>query len=282
MLSYTILALLCAPTLPPQAQVPNPPRVRVELQSSQGEVIAGQELQVMLHFNLDPDWHLYWSNPGESGQAPRVRFVGDDVRAPPRLEFPAPERLRETAAVAYGYTDSLALPFKLLVPSDLKVGDRFHGTLRANWLVCNKVRLAEDKQLEFSFPVVASDAQESKYAAAVRAAAEAIPQRRTDWKLAGAGLDGDRLAVNVTLPRDIDVELFHPPQFFAQEPDLVRPSGVQKWTPPAQEGTPGQLFLPVYRGSQLPEVLTGILLLKPLDGGESLTSTVRIPLAKSS
>jgi DsbC/DsbD-like thiol-disulfide interchange protein len=59
---------------------------------------AGDEVWAGVRFRLDPGWHVYWRNPGDSGGPPRVRWT----RLPPgwsagEIEWPAPQRMRPTA-----------------------------------------------------------------------------------------------------------------------------------------------------------------------------------------
>ena len=51
--------------------------VEVELVAGHESVQPGSESFVGLLFKLDPGWHVYWKNPGDSGEPPTL--VGADV-----------------------------------------------------------------------------------------------------------------------------------------------------------------------------------------------------------
>ena len=42
-------------------------RLRVELAAGQAGVRHGGRVEVGVRFELDPDWHVYWRNSGDSG-----------------------------------------------------------------------------------------------------------------------------------------------------------------------------------------------------------------------
>jgi thiol:disulfide interchange protein/DsbC/DsbD-like thiol-disulfide interchange protein len=67
-----------------------------------GRVRAGVQLL------LDPGWHLYWKNPGDSGIATQVAWRDADASA---LAWPAPHAFEEAGGelVTFGYADDVLL-----------------------------------------------------------------------------------------------------------------------------------------------------------------------------
>lgn len=49
------------------------PHLGAELVSETATVEAGRPFWVALRFTLQPGWHIYWKNPGDSGEAPHIR-----------------------------------------------------------------------------------------------------------------------------------------------------------------------------------------------------------------
>jgi len=85
---------------------------------------GGTALQVGVLFDLDPEWHIYWKNPGESGLPTRLSWdVGDAVLSP--LRWPVPRSYRESDGLftTYGYSK------QVLVAGDLGFR-RAEGTRR--------------------------------------------------------------------------------------------------------------------------------------------------------
>ncbi len=48
--------------------------VRLELISEVDSAQPGRAIRLGLLFNLDPEWHIYWQNPGDSGEPPRIEW----------------------------------------------------------------------------------------------------------------------------------------------------------------------------------------------------------------
>jgi len=90
------------------------PRVEVRLLID-ATPAPGRLARVGALFHMDPGWHVYWRNPGDSGLATRVRWQVDGAELGP-LAWPAPEVFRdeELAQSSYGYTDSVLLASDLV------------------------------------------------------------------------------------------------------------------------------------------------------------------------
>lgn len=71
---------------------------------------TGQDFQLGLHFQLQPGWHIYWINAGDSGLPPRVQWsvpawLPADAIGP--LQFPVPHRLPLGPLMDFGYEGAL-------------------------------------------------------------------------------------------------------------------------------------------------------------------------------
>src|SRR5579863_9423624 len=53
---------------------PEPAHVAIEALADQPTVQAGQTFRVALVEQIRPGWHTYWINPGDAGQATRLRW----------------------------------------------------------------------------------------------------------------------------------------------------------------------------------------------------------------
>src|ERR1700731_3248130 len=70
------------------------PHLKVSLVSDKATLPAdGAATHIGLLFDLQPEWHIYWTTAGDSGEPPEVKWtLPAGVSAAP-LEFPAPKRL---------------------------------------------------------------------------------------------------------------------------------------------------------------------------------------------
>jgi thiol:disulfide interchange protein DsbD len=94
----------------------------------------GQPFEVGLQFKMTPGWHVYWRNPGDSGQEIRVRWsLPAGWKASP-LRWPAPKVIEDAGIFNYGYEDSVTLLSTLTPP---KKAGRAEISADLSWLVCD-------------------------------------------------------------------------------------------------------------------------------------------------
>jgi thiol:disulfide interchange protein DsbD len=110
---------------------------------------------VGFYFQLDPGWHIYWVNSGDSGAPPQVNWQLPPGFSAGPLQWPSPERFPTLSLMDYGYQDSVLLMAPLHVPPQLRVASvPIAADLR--WLVCRDMCIAGRAQLQMTLPVAAS------------------------------------------------------------------------------------------------------------------------------
>jgi thiol:disulfide interchange protein len=102
-----------------------------------------------LYFKLEPGWHVYWKNAGDSGEPPHIHWTLPDGMSAGPLQFPAPKRLPLGPLMDFGYEDEVLFPLTLDVVKAAKLGP---AVLRAkvDWLVCREVCIPGKSELEVS------------------------------------------------------------------------------------------------------------------------------------
>lgn len=112
-----VAAALVAPASAARARF-----VDVKLISSSLSPRPGQTVWVGLQMNPRPGWHGYWSNPGESGLAPVVKWTAPaGVRFGP-LQHPAPGLLRVMGMASFVHSGPHMLLARMTVDRKLPVG----------------------------------------------------------------------------------------------------------------------------------------------------------------
>lgn len=91
-----------------------------------------------LRFQLDPGWHIYWTNPGDSGEPPKVTW-----HLPPGLQagdllFPAPHRIADHGMTDYGYEGEAVLLSKLTAHAGA-TSNKPEVAADVKYLVCREV-----------------------------------------------------------------------------------------------------------------------------------------------
>jgi len=106
-----------------------------------------------LYFKLDPGWHIYWKNAGDSGEPPHIKWTLPDGITASDLEFPPPKRLPLGPLMDFGYENEVLFPFHIDVADSAKRGPAtLHA--KADWLVCQNVCIPGKAELEIKRDVV--------------------------------------------------------------------------------------------------------------------------------
>ncbi len=106
--------------------------------------------QLGILFDLQPGWHIYWKNPGDSGAAPKFEFI-----SPPNLhkidfKWPVPKKIPVQHLVNFGYEGKIILPFEITAPNNLSNLDIL---VKGEWLVCKEDCIPFEDELSYSQPI---------------------------------------------------------------------------------------------------------------------------------
>jgi thiol:disulfide interchange protein DsbD len=107
-----------------------------------------------LRFELIPHWHIYWRNPGDSGEAPRVAWQLPGRWEAGDIHWPTPQRIPVGPLVNYGYAGSITLLVPLAVPAEQRPGAPVDISAEVSWLVCREACIPQDARLRITLPVV--------------------------------------------------------------------------------------------------------------------------------
>src|SRR5580658_1441092 len=114
--------------------------VQVELLADVSAVQPGKPFWLGVKLTIDPGWHVYWKNPGDSGLPTRVKFSLPDGFTAGALEFPTPSRfVLPGNIVCFGYENSVLLLAKVTPPQTLPADSRSDCEAQVSWLVCSDV-----------------------------------------------------------------------------------------------------------------------------------------------
>ncbi len=209
------------------AQQPSPPHARAELLAKNAAAQPGAELELGIHFSLEPGWHIYWTNPGDSGQPPSLKWQLPAGFSAGEIEWPRPERMQPAAQLTdYGYHGDVLLPVMLHVPAAAAAGSAVQIIADAKWLVCREVCIPEKAQLHLSLPVAAGAKENASFAALFAKTEKLLPKAmpRT-WK-ARARAEKDDFVLSIYAGRQISKA-----EFFPLDPDQIDNPAPQKLQP---------------------------------------------------
>jgi len=165
------------------------PHGTLELVSENQWIAPGYTIHLGLHFQLEKGWHIYWVNPGDSGEPPRVKWQLPAGVNADEIEWPTPRRLGTSSIVDFGYEDKVMLLVPLRAGAGaaaLEPGDgSAQLTGEVKMLVCREMCIPGKVQVSLTLPVKsqppAPDAQTAELFAAAR---KALPQRAPgSWRI---------------------------------------------------------------------------------------------------
>ncbi len=149
------------------------PHAQVTLVSEVDAVQPGKAFRLGLHFALAKGWHIYWVNPGEAGEPPRL-----DLGLPPGASasgfaWPTPLRIPEGPAMTYSYIGDVTLPLTV-TPAASGAASSFTIKAKASWLICETICVPEEGEFSLDLPIGVAPAP-SAQAPLFAAADERIP-----------------------------------------------------------------------------------------------------------
>jgi thiol:disulfide interchange protein/DsbC/DsbD-like thiol-disulfide interchange protein len=195
----------------------------LELLSETTTVVPGETLNLALHFELEPHWHIYWKNPGASGLPPEIEWDLPEGFVAGAMQFPAPERIEVGGLMSYAYEDVATFIVPIEVPEDLELGATIRIGAEVFYLICKDICLPGDASLSLEL-LVSDAAQSSADAARFDAARASQPIEASVWQFE-AEVREQTMDLRVVGP-EIPENLY----FYASDEGFVDPNAPQPFS----------------------------------------------------
>ena len=192
------LAMWCAGALPASAQTSR--NIRAEL-VAEGSAVPGEPLTVAIRFDpVSPEWHGYWSNPGDAGLGLTLDWRLPDGWRAGEPRYPVPQRLLIGELMNHVYEGEHAVLVDIAVPEDSRPGAIVRLAVRADYLACtDEICVPQTANLALSVAVAASSPREPRF----DAWRSAIPPPLD--RAARFAVDGDALLLAIPVPAALDL-----------------------------------------------------------------------------
>ena len=235
-----------------EARVESSDPVKVSLYAEADAISPGGTTYLGLNFKIDPQWHIYWKNPGDSGLPVNVTWkLPEGVEAGP-LEWPTPHRISLAGLVTYGFEDEVTLLVPLSISENMKVGQSILIEARVFWLMCKEVCLPGNADISIELPIASSSGESSDFQVFEEARTQ-FPEVNDQWLLSTNSVGGT-LEVRIEGETSMAKDWY----FFAESQDVFDPNAEQKAT--YDEYGSILLQLPFLSGMESPkETFRGIL-----------------------
>jgi len=232
---------------------------------AQGPAVPGETLTVALHFQPEPGWHGYWSNPGDAGYGMRLDWdlpAGWSAGDP---QYPVPHQLVIAGLMNHVYEGPYAVLVPLAVPTSAAGGTPVPVAVEAQWLACTD-EICVPERATFTLRVATGQAADGTSSDA----------RFDQWRAAippqidsAASFAVTPAAVRIGIPLPASLDLAAPHVFIADE-QLVDYAAPQTFR---REGN--LLVAEIPRGGlqQEPGRISGIVTLDGAGNGLRFTAT---------
>ncbi len=115
----------------------------------------GQDFTLAIEQTIQDGWHVYWKNPGDSGEALRVKWTLPEGFEAGEVAWPTPQRIPFGPLMNFGYekTVTYLIPMTVgnVVPDSPKI------TADLEWLVCSDICIPETTTITLNFPAPKTD-----------------------------------------------------------------------------------------------------------------------------
>jgi thiol:disulfide interchange protein DsbD len=175
---------------------PNPNSTAL-LISEMSSIQPGTPFTVAVRFELDPGWHNYWVNPGDSGLPTTVEWTLPEGFEAGDIQWPIPERIIAYPLVDYGYSEEVSLLVEITPPPELDAGTSIAIDAFVDWLICETLCLPAYAELSVAIPVAGGMSEaDPQWAGLFREARNRLPKVVDGWSVEAELTDsGYRLSV---------------------------------------------------------------------------------------
>jgi thiol:disulfide interchange protein DsbD len=216
----------------------------------------GTPFTVALRLRMEPHWHSYWRNPGDSGLPTTIKWKLPAGFKASEIQWPSPQRIDTPPLVSYAYENEVWLLSTITPPATLPIGKNITLKAQAEWLICKEECLPASANLTLSLPVNnATPAVDSRWSAAFARTRAAFPSLPQGWTVAAERAPkGIVLRVQPPTASDISTDGAH---FFASDNSVIAHAAPQKMM---RNGDGFQISLELSEyATEAPKRLRGVL-----------------------
>lgn len=173
--------------------------VKVSFYSFAQKLNPQDELIVGVYFSLDPHWHVYWQNPGDSGAAPKFIFDENLVQVQ-KVTWPIPKRIPVGDLTNYGYETSVLFPIKIKLKNSANQTQPIQVAVKLEWLVCKVECIPGFGELTIDIPRAERTEtlpDDSEVGRLFLNAFSSAPQSNSDWKISTLAIDSARIQIQL-------------------------------------------------------------------------------------
>lgn len=201
------------------------PHSNASLVSAVTSAQPGKPFLAAIHMTMEPTWHTYWINPGDSGIPPSIAWkLPQGWKAGP-IQWQTPEKLTMGGLVSYGYEKEALFLVPITPPAKAKLGSTAKLKGIASWLICQRGCVPASQSVETDIRIGA-EKPDPIWGARLQEAEQKLPVEPKDASLSATTKSGTILLhVTKSVPKR-QAQRF---QFFPME-ETIEPAAPQPVT----------------------------------------------------
>ncbi|MEM8600842.1 MAG: protein-disulfide reductase DsbD domain-containing protein, partial [Bacteroidota bacterium] len=196
------------------------PHSEATLVSEVAQIAPGKPFMVALRLTMDPRWHSYWINPGDSGLPTTVAWrLPAGFEAGP-IQWPYPEQVPVAPFMTYAYYDEVLHLVEITPPDDLPVGSTVTLGGTADWLICEIECLTAAQDVSLTVAVADTATPDPTWASRIDEARTKLPHD-LDGLTATASRSGNTFGLTLS-GLDADPAMLADAYFFPTEQRVIQ------------------------------------------------------------
>lgn len=228
--------------------------VQASLVAEHESIRPGEPFWVGLRLKMEPGWHTYWKNPGDSGLPTRIKWTLPEGFAAGPIDWPYPQPFSQGPVTSYGYEDEVLLPVPITPPASLTPGKPVTLAARVDWLECQEACVPGRADLSLTLPVAPGPPRAGAEAAGFADARRRLPAAPSGWTIQAAEKTG---GIELVIRPPQTTGTLREAYFFPEEPETLDHAAPQTL---ARTGAAYRLALaPAPNARRSPARLKGVL-----------------------
>ena len=163
------------------------PRVEARLYLDHDAIAPGQTLTAGVLLTIDPHWHVYWRNSGESGLATRIVWEIEEVEGSAQtwspMTWPDPEVFVQPAGpiTTYGYAEEVMHTASVTLPDSWEGTSTLTIRAKVDYLTCRVECIPGSADLRRTIEVGAARPSDEASHALIEAWRDRVPRQAGDF-----------------------------------------------------------------------------------------------------
>ena len=154
----------------------NAAHTKATLLISQEQVRPGETILVGVRLQMDPGWHTYWKNAGDSGDATKIEWQLPPGVSAGEISWPTPEKLEAEGFWTYIYHREAVFLIPVTIASTAGLGTQ-EWRAKVSWLECEKICVPGSTTVTGTIQI-GSNSKPSTHAATLNEWKAMLPQTR--------------------------------------------------------------------------------------------------------